>query len=78
METADRENAIKQLTDLLNSGHWMGNYIVDLLKAAKPGAGMEFEAAEALLSKERQTFEHDLAVARKMYQLYPHAVNSFL
>jgi len=56
---------------VIDKEHWLASYIQELIKAFKPGHGIDFATAEMLLAREKQTFERELATARKIYRLYP-------
>lgn len=64
--------AAEQFTRLLRAEHWLKSYMKDLLKAHQSGTGLDFDTAELLLRQEKKAFEADLAIARRMHQLYPH------
>lgn len=63
--------ASEQFARLLNTEHWLRSYITDLLGAHAIGNGIDFHTAELLLKQEKESFESDLALARRMYKLYP-------
>jgi hypothetical protein len=50
---------------------WLACCIRTLLRAYTSGNPIDFEIAETLLAQEKQTFERDLEVARRIYRLYP-------
>jgi hypothetical protein len=54
---------------------WLACCIRTLLRAYTSGNPIDFEIAETLLAQEKQTFERDLEVARRIYRLYPHLVD---
>lgn len=54
----------------MKSEHWLATYIKDLLSAHDLSAGIDFGTAEQLLSAEKDQFEKDLAVARRMLRVY--------
>ena len=63
--------ASEQFARLLNTEHWLRGYITDLLAAHAIGSGLDFHTAELLLKQEKESFENDLALARRMYRMYP-------
>ena len=65
---------VQQLETIVAEGHWLGDYIKDLVNACDSLDGISFEHAHALLTQTRQLLEEDLAVARRMYRLYPQLV----
>jgi hypothetical protein len=67
---ADEEKALARFQALMKSDHWLATYIRDLLSAHDLSGSVDFSAAEQLLSAEREQFEKDLAVARRMLRVY--------
>ncbi len=67
---ADEEKALSRFQSLMKSEHWLATYIRDLLSAHDLSGGLDFSAAEQLLSAEREQFEKDLTVARRMLRIY--------
>lgn len=67
---ADEEKALSRFQALMKSEHWLATYITDLLSAHDLSGSVDFSAAEQLLSAEREQFEKDLAVARRMVRIY--------
>ncbi len=67
MET---QEAAARLTEILEGGHWVGDYAAALIEAYDASGGMSFEQAEQLLRAAREQFDEDLEVARRMYRLY--------
>ena len=63
--------AAEQFARLLRTEHWLKSYLTDLLGAHQAN-GLDFQTAELLLKQEKEAFEHDMVVAQRMYQLYPH------
>jgi len=59
---------------VLTSGHWLGNLMIDLINAHRLSGGLDFRTAEMLIGQEKEAFEKDLAIARKLYRLYPNLV----
>lgn len=55
---------------LKKSQHWLAAYIEDLLSAHHLSGGIDFSAAERLLSAEKDQFEKDIEIARRMLRLY--------
>lgn len=72
--TMDEEKALSQFQNLMRSEHWLASYMRDLLSAHELSAGIDFNAATQLLSAEREQFERDLAVAKRMLRIYGRAV----
>lgn len=68
--------SLEQAARSLDSDHWLASYINDLLNAHRLGNGLDFATAEMLLAQEKQTFEKELAIARKVYRLYPYLVDA--
>jgi hypothetical protein len=71
----DEEKALSRFQGLLKSEHWLSSYIKDLLSAHDLSAGVDFATAEQLLSAEKDQFEKDLAIARRMLRIYPKEVS---
>jgi hypothetical protein len=67
---ADEEKALARFQSLMKSEHWLATYIRDLLSAHDLSGSVDFSAAEQLLSAEREQFEKDLAVTRRMLRIY--------
>ena len=67
---ADEEKALARFQSLMKSEHWLATYIRDLLSAHDLSGSVDFSAAEQLLSAEKEQFEKDLAVARRMLRIY--------
>ena len=65
--------AQERFEEVLQSGHWLGNYINSLLEDHDTSE-ISFEKAEQFLSTERREFDKDLAIARRMYRVYPQLV----
>jgi len=63
--------AAEQFARLMKTDHWLKSYLSDLLGAHQAN-GLDFQTAELLLQQEKEAFEHDMAVAQRMYQIYPH------
>lgn len=55
---------------LLETHHWLGNYIAKLVSAYHRSGDVDFSTAERLLLAEKEQFERDLAVARRMLRMY--------
>ena len=72
--TLDEEKATSQFQSLMKSEHWLGTYVRDLLSAHDLAAGIDFNTASQLLSAEKELFEKDLAVARRMLRIYGNKV----
>jgi hypothetical protein len=66
----DEEKALSRFQALMKSEHWLATYISDLLSAHDLSAGIDFSTAGQLLSAEREQFEKDIAVARRMLRVY--------
>jgi hypothetical protein len=66
----DYERALSRFNTLINSEHWLAMYVSDLLSAHELSDGIDFHTAEQLLSAEKQEFEKDLALARRMLRIY--------
>ena len=69
-QVLDEEKTIARLQTLMKSEHWLASYVSDLLSAHDLSAGIDFRTAEQLLSAEKEQFEHDLAIARRMLRIY--------
>ena len=69
-----KPSTFAELERILHTGHWLGNLISDLISAHRLSAGLDFKTAEMLLEYEKEIFEKDLAIARKMYRLYGNLV----
>jgi len=52
--------------------HWVSQFVDELMREVRTSGAIRFETAERLLERHKQTFEHDLAIARRMYRNYPH------
>lgn len=61
-----------QFAAVMNSDHWLKAYIVNLLAAHQAPNGVDFKTAEALLNRERETFEAEVAIAMRIFRVYPH------
>jgi len=70
IQTLDEEKALSRFQGLLKSEHWLATYVKDLLSAHDLAAGIDFGTAEQLLSAEKDQFEKDLAIARRMLRVY--------
>jgi hypothetical protein len=66
----DEEKTLARLQSLMRSEHWLATYVGDLLSAHDLSAGIDFRTAEQLLAVEREQFEKDLAIARRMLRVY--------
>ena len=66
----DEEKTLTRLQTLLRSEHWLATYISDLLSAHDLSAGIDFRTAEQLLAAEKEQFEKDLGIARRMLRVY--------
>ncbi len=69
-QVLDEEKSLARLQTLIRSEHWLATYISDLLSAHDLSDGIDFRTAEQLLAAEREQFEKDLAVARRMLRVY--------
>ena len=76
IQTLDEEKALSRFQGLVKSEHWLATYIKDLLSAHDLSAGIDFGTAEQLLSAEKEQFDKDLAVARRMLRVYGRQVSS--
>jgi hypothetical protein len=72
--TMDEEKVVSQFQNLIRSEHWLGSYVRDLLSAHELSAGIDFNAANQLLAAEKDQFERDLAVAKRMLRIYGRTV----
>lgn len=70
IQTLDQEKALSRFQSLLKSEHWLASYIKDLLSAHDLSAGIDFSTAEQLLSAEKEQFEKDIEIARRMLRVY--------
>ncbi len=52
--------------------HWLKKYIHSLKAAYEADSTIDFKAAEAILQKERDAFEAEVAVALRIFRTYPH------
>ena len=73
--TTEHAAAMAAAIHHIDSEHWLASYINGLVQAFRQSNGIDFATAETLLAREKQTFEGELATARKIYRLYPHLVN---
>ncbi|HUA18095.1 MAG TPA: hypothetical protein VMB25_05075 [Bryobacteraceae bacterium] len=69
-QVLDEEKTMARLQTLIKSEHWLASYVSDLLSAHDLSAGIDFRTAEQLLAAEKEQFERDLAVARRMLRIY--------
>jgi hypothetical protein len=69
-QVLDEEKTIGRLQTLIKSEHWLASYVSDLLSAHDLSAGIDFRTAEQLLAAEKEQFERDLAIARRMLRIY--------
>ena len=76
IHTLDEEKALSRFQGLMKSEHWLATYVKDLLSAHDLSAGIDFGTAEQLLSAEKEQFDKDLAVARRMLRVYGRQVSS--
>lgn len=67
---SDDEKVQSRFQVLVKSQHWLGNYIANLVSAYERSGDVDFGMAERLLLAEKDQFERDLAVARRMLRLY--------
>jgi len=73
--TNNHEQQSAPETEMPDNDHWLACYIRNLLHNYKSNNGLDFATAEALLTQEKETFERELAMARRFYRLYPHLVD---
>ncbi len=66
----DEEKTLARLQTLMRSEHWLATYVSDLLSAHDLSAGIDFRTAEQLLSAEKEQFDKDLVIARRMLRVY--------
>jgi hypothetical protein len=66
----DYEKAQSRFNTLINSEHWLAMYVSDLLSAHDMSDGIDFKTAEQLLSAEKEEFEKDLVIARRVLRIY--------
>ena len=66
----DEEKTLTRMQALMRSEHWLATYVSDLLSAHDLSAGIDFRTAEQLLAAEKEQFEKDLAIARRMLRVY--------
>jgi hypothetical protein len=69
-QEVDEAKVVARLQTLMRSGHWLATYVSDLLSAHDLSAGIDFRTAEQLLTAEREHFDKDLAIARRMLRVY--------
>jgi hypothetical protein len=69
-QVLDEEKTLARLQGLMRSEHWLATYVSDLLSAHELSAGIDFRTAEQLLAAEKEQFEKDLAIARRMLRVY--------
>ncbi len=69
-QVLDEEKTIARLQTLIKSEHWLASYVSDLLSAHDLSAGIDFRTAEQLLAAEKEQFDRDLAIARRMLRIY--------
>jgi len=70
----DRESAGQRLSGLLSTEHWLGDHISALLSSYERHGDIDFASAERMLATEKAEFEKDLAIAKRMFRLYPKLV----
>lgn len=70
IQTLDQEKVLSRFQALMKTEHWLASYIKDLLSAHDLSAGIDFGTAEQLLSAEKEQFEKDLDIARRMLRVY--------
>ena len=56
----------------LGPEHWVSQFVDDLMREVRASGAITFDIAGRILEHHQQTFEHDLAVARRMVRNYPH------
>jgi hypothetical protein len=69
-QVLDEEKTLARMQNLMRSEHWLATYVSDLLSAHDLSAGIDFRTAEQLLAAEKEQFEKDLAIARRMLRVY--------
>lgn len=69
-QVLDEEKTLARMQSLMRSEHWLATYVSDLLSAHDLSAGIDFRTAEQLLAAEKEQFEKDLAIARRMLRVY--------
>jgi len=69
-QVSDDEKMLARFQALKKSQHWLAAYIEDLLTTHHLSGSIDFSAAEQLLSAEKDQFEKDLAITRRMLRLY--------
>jgi len=52
--------------------HWVSRFVDDLMLEVRGSGAITFDTAGRLLDQHRQSFERDLAIARRMVRNYPH------
>jgi len=61
-----------QFAAIMNSEHWLKGFMANLMAAHQSPTGLDFKTAEALLARERATYEAEVAVAMRIFRTYPH------
>jgi len=56
----------------LGDSHWLKKYILSLTAAFEADSKIDFKTAAAILEKEREAFEAEVAVALRIFRTYPH------
>jgi hypothetical protein len=69
-QVSDDEKMLARFQALKKSQHWLAAYIEDLVSVHYLSGGIDFSAAEQLLSAEKNQFEKDLVIVRRMLRLY--------
>jgi|SRR5208283_659440 len=70
-ETSAPSQPVDHFAALADS-HWLKKYILSLIAAHEADSKIDFKAAEAILQKEREAFEAEVAVALRIFRTYPH------
>jgi hypothetical protein len=72
VQKASDSHVAAQFAAVMKSEHWLKNFMTNLLAAHQSASGLDFKAAEALLARERATFESEVAIAMRIFRAYPH------
>ena len=69
-QAVDHEKHLSRFLLLVKSEHWLASYVSDLLSAHELSDGIDFATAQQLLTAEKEEYDRDMAIARRMLRLY--------
>ncbi len=69
---ATNNSPAAQFAAVMDSDHWLKKFMVNMLAAHQCGTGIDFKTAEMLLKQERDNYEAEVAIAMRIFRIYPH------